>query len=579
MKSHSRKVLPLAIVAAVLGSTGFSVMASSHREAPFTTEIPKVDSTDWYMFRSYEASRLPTSPTDQGFVTLVANYLPFQTPDGGPNFFFLDPEALYEMHVDNNGDAREDITFQFRFTNALNDIQVPTTAAAMNGGTPVSIPLINSGAFGPNITTAAPLNIIETYTVRAVRGDRRSGFGTSSLLTRTGNANAATNTIFNKPADNFGSKSISKGANTNELNASKGNSASGNGDYTRYANNHIFNVTIPGCPAGKDQGKVFVGQRQEPFYINIGGIFDLINLNPLAARNSGPNSLADKNITSLAIEVPTECLTQGGDGSRIIGGWQTASLRQGRLLNPNPGSDITSASREGGAYSQVSRLSSPLVNELVIGVKDKNKFNTSKPRNDAQFGPYVTNPTVPVLIQLLFNVPAPIPPRLDLVQVFLTGVPNVNQPPGFAPNAPVTATMPVAVPAEMMRLNTGIAPTIAAMQSDLGATGCFVNGVLTLTAPACDPAGYPNGRRPIDDAVDITLRAAEGVLLPNHNAAADVVNDGALRGAAGSGVPGRGGAATDFKVVFPYLNDPNPGSPNRLDLNGLGNGVPGPVAP
>lgn len=520
-----RKIAPLiAAGTALFAATGIPAHASSHREAPFITEQPKVDGTDWYMFRSYETGR-------EGFTTLIANYQPLQDAYGGPNYFFMDPDALYEMHIDNNADANEDLTFQFRFKNTLQDIKVDTGDGQM-----VSVPLINVAPFGTGITTASPLNIVETYTVRAVRGDRRSGFATSGLAT---NSADGTTTTFNKPADNIGNKSIP--------------------NYPGYATNHVFNINIPGCTTdASTQGKVFVGQRKEPFYVNVGEIFDLVNLNPLGARNSEPNALFDKNITSLILEVPTTCLTANGDGSGIIGGWQTASLRQGRLLNPAPGSDNNSASREGGAYAQVSRLSMPLVNEVVIGVKDKDKFNASKPKNDAtNFLTYVTNPTLPVLVNALYGVPVPAVPRNDLVAVFLTGVPNVNQPPGLAAGGTGT-------PSEMMRLNTGIAPTAAAAQNDLGALGCFVNGTLNLDNIGCDPAGFPNGRRPIDDVTDITLRAAEGVLIAGHNAAADTVNDGTQLPGAAAG----DGASTDFGVAFPYLNNPIPGSPNGP------NGVP-----
>ncbi|MEO5574409.1 MAG: DUF4331 domain-containing protein [Gammaproteobacteria bacterium] len=518
------KIIPfIAAGTALFAATGLPAQASSHREAPFITEQPKVDGTDWYMFQSYETGR-------SGFTTLIANYQPFQDAYGGPNYFFMDPDALYEIHIDNNADANEDLTFQFRFQNTLQDLQVDT-----GGGVMVSVPLINIGPFGPAITAGNPLNIVETYTVRAVRGDRRTGFSSSGLAK---NSTDNTTTTFNKPADNIGNKSIP--------------------DYPGYATNHVFNINIPGCTTDvATQGRVFVGQRKEPFYINVGEIFDLINLNPLGARNSEPNTLFDKNVTTLALEVPTSCLTANGDGSGIIGGWQTASLRQGRLLNPSPGSDSSSATREGGAYVQVSRLSMPLVNEVVIGVKDKNKFNASRPRNDGtNFLTYVTNPTLPVLVNVLFNVPPPAVPRNDLVQVFLTGVANVNQPPGLQTPLPAGATQ--GTPSEMMRLNTGLPVSPAATQNDLGALQCFVNGTLTLGNPGCDPAGFPNGRRPIDDVVDITLRAAEGVLIPGHNAAADTVNDGAqLVGAAGGA-----GASTDFGVAFPYLNAPIPGSPN-----------------
>jgi hypothetical protein len=181
------------------------------------------------------------------------------------------------------------------------------------------------------------------------------------------------------------------------------------------------------------------------------------------------------------------------------------------------------------------------VNEVVIGLPDKDRFNASKPENDAQFLTYVTNPSLPALIEILFPAAkAPTQfPRADLVAVFLTGVQNVNQ-----INANPT-------PGEMLRLNTGIPATPAGQQNVLGAALCFVNGVLTLTNPGCDPAGFPNGRRPIDDIVDIELRVAMGYLLPSGVAPA-----GQLPFTDQTRIP-----ASSFLEQFPYLQSPLPGSP------------------
>ena len=464
--------------------------ASSHREAPLITELPKVDGTDWYMFNSYEPGR-------EAYVTMIANYLPLQAPYGGPNYFFMDPDALYEFHIDNTGDGKEDLTFQFRFKNTLKDLTVPS------GGKTISIPLINigpiSGANSPS------LNIEETYTLDIVRGGRRSG-----------NRQSVTNAGLTKPTDNIGAKSIP--------------------NYETYARAFIHDVSIPGCDGG--QGRVFVGQRKEPFFVNLGEVFDLINLDPLGSPSAKLNILNDANITSLILEVPKSCLVRNAT-SPVIGGWTTASLRQARILRPQP--TFANPTNEGGAWTQVSRLGMPLVNELVIGVKDKDRFNASKPENDAQFADYVTHPSLPVLIETLF--PAALAPtqfpRTDLVAAFLTGVPDVNQ---------ISASP---TPSEMLRLNTGIPATAAGQQNNLGAALCFVHGVVTLTNTGCDPAGFPNGRRPGDDVVDITLRVAMGYLLPLAVAPAGQLpfTDQAT------------GSAAMFNTQFPYLKAPLPGSP------------------
>src|SRR5437868_6624248 len=207
--------------------------ASSHREAPFLTTVPKVDASDFYMFRSYEAGR-------DGFVTLIANYLPLQDGYGGPNYFALDPNALYEIHIDNSGDAKEDISFQFRFKNKLSNNGAGTSLNV--GGKMVGIPLVQSGAVA-NVKDAN-LQVNESYTLTVVRGDRRSGTAHAVAHATSGA------TTFDKPVDNIGKKTIA--------------------DYPAYAAKHIYPITIPGCAT---PAKVFVGQRQDPFAVNLGTIF------------------------------------------------------------------------------------------------------------------------------------------------------------------------------------------------------------------------------------------------------------------------------------------------------------------
>jgi Domain of unknown function (DUF4331) len=448
--------------------------ASSHREAPFITQQPKLDGTDFYMFNSYETGR-------NGFVTIVANYLPLQDAYGGPNYFTLDPKARYDINIDNNGDAKPDISFRFRFTTTNQDV------ALTIGGQSISIPLFN---FAPTTTTSSGLNVNESYKLNVVRGT------TVQAVT-----NVATNSAtFTKPADNIGNESFPS--------------------YNTYARQFIYSVNIPGCST---PGRLFVGQRKDPFVVNLGEIFDLVNLNPLGANNARPNTIDDKNVTSLILEVAASCLTAGSDP--VIGAWTTASAPAIRVLNPSP--TFLQPASETGPFVQQSRLGNPLVNEVVIGLKDKNAFNASQPENDARFGKYVTNPTLPALLQLLFGVKAPTTfPRADLVQIFLTGVPGLNKPAG-------TVT-----PSEQMRLNTSIAAKPANLQNPLGVIGG-------------DTAGYPNGRRPGDDVVDISLRAVMGVLLP-----ASAAPDGQRAYTDGAFVN-----ASFFDQTFPYIKAPLPGSP------------------
>lgn len=470
--------------------------ASSHREAPFLTNAPKVDGTDFYMFRSYASGR-------QDYVTMIANFIPFQDPQGGPNFYQFDQNAMYEIHVDNNGDAREDITFQLRFKNT-------SKRTALNiGGKQVLIPLINSSTISG--VNPASLNVRETYTIDMVKGDRRGGTR-SRLAAISGGA-----TEFDKPVDNIGEKVFG--------------GASG---YETYANQHMYDIAIPGCGTGR----VFVGQRKEPFFIAVGKIFDLFNLNPLGAETNGnKNDLENKNVSSIALEIPISCLTVAGEP--VIGAYASASMRQGRLLNPFPGSGINTAVKEGGAWSQVSRIGMPLVNEVIIGMDDKDRFNTSTPKDDAQFLDYVTNPVLPAVVETLFpTAKAPTNfPRTDLVTVFLKGISGVNQPKNV-------------VASEMMRLNTSIAPTPLASQNVLGVAGG-------------DNAGFPNGRRPADDIVDVSMRVAMGALCV-LTGAGDSLKVGCTPSDAPAGAApltdGVRKTAASFKPAFPYLNTPLPGN-------------------
>jgi hypothetical protein len=516
MATSLNRAAALTIAAALVPLTG---LASSHREAPNITRMPAVDSTDFYMFDSYEPGRT-------GYVTLLADYLPLQDPYGGPNYFALDSTALYEIHIDSDGDAKEDLTFQFRFTNKLannnNGIKLPI------GASQVAVPLKNVGPISANDSSL--LNFNESYTLSVIRGDRRKG--QASPVTKMADGS----TTFGKPFDFIGTKTFT--------------SVQG---YADYAKKFMYDVTIPGC---SQPGRVFVGQRKEPFAVNLGKVFDLVNLVPVDGtafpggimQDPKNNQIANKNITTLALEVAASCLTGSGNG--VIGGWTSASLRQARILNPRP--TFSKPEVGGGPWTQVSRLSAPLVNEVVIGLPDKDRFNASQPKDDAQFAAYVTNPTLPALLDALFNTavnqalgtniknlaPSNLP-RNDLVTAFLTGFAGVNQ------QSKVT-------PSEMVRLNTGIAPTVAAQQSTFGVAGG-------------DLAGFPNGRRPGDDVTDIALRVVMGRLcypIPVNGTPTDLglckPSDAPVGNA-----PFTDGApvtAADFDTTFPYLRTPIPGA-------------------
>ena len=406
--------------------------------------------------------------------------------------------------MSNGGSAAESLTFQFIVQNGLRDNRLPV------GGKMVSIPLVQNGSGDIDQPNDTALNTVETYRLNVIRGPRRSG--ASQPVATPGGA-----TTFAKPVDNIGSKSIA--------------------DYVAYANRHIHDIVIPGCDGN---GRVFVGQRKDPFVVNLGETFDLIDikypaveLNPLA-EFATVDSLADKNVTSFVLEVPIDCLTDGK--GPIVGGWTSASVPLQRQLSvpPQQGLDPTFQT---GQWVQVSRLGMPLVNEVVIGLKDKNRFNASEPKDDGQFADYVTNPTLPALLEILFGgagVKAPTNfPRTDLVAAFLTGLEGLNQPANV-------------VVSEQVRLNTSIAPTPMAQQHRLGVLGG-------------DNAGFPNGRRPGDDVVDAELRVAMGVLctLSLGGCTPADAPAGALRYTDGAYT-----SSLFFADRFPYLRAPLRGSPN-----------------
>ncbi len=465
--------------AGALSAAAPGAFASSHREAPLITQTPKLDGTDFYMFRSYEPGR-------DGYVTMVANYQPAQVPGGGPNYFMMDPQAYYDINIDNAGTGLPQITFRFQFTNKFQNFKLKV------GGKLVAEPLIAVGPIGRNGDPAdnANADVLETYTVTMI---------TPSGATKLINASTGT-TVFSKPIDNIGNKTLP--------------------NYAAYAQAMVSNVSIPNCGTGR----VFAGQRKDPFVIALGETFDLINYaHPIgeAFNNVAHDDLAGLNVTSLVMEVPIACLTSGADP--VIGGW-TASSK----LFPQADGSIKAEQR--------SRLGSPLINELIIGLPDKDGWNTSLPVNDVRYGKYVTNPTFPAIVESVFasaGVKAPTAfPRQDLVTVFLTGIPGL------------TAPAHLAAPSEELRLNTSTPTVAAGKQNRLGVIGG-------------DNAGYPNGRRPGDDIVDITLRVAMGRLYT-------LGLFGKPSDAPSGGLDFTDGAYLDstfFDAAFPYIKAPLAGSP------------------
>src|SRR6185436_7815911 len=299
------KLFAASLTVALATAAGAPALASSHREAPFIASMPQVDATDFYMFRSYEPGR-------DGFVTLIADYLPLQDPYGGPNYFQLDPDARYEIHVDNDGDAVADVTFRFQFKNELQDVQL--AIGPQGAQKQVSIPLINFAPIGAG--DIAGLNVQEFYTLDVIRKQGKKVISLPVL-------NADTQEMeFRKPVDNIGNKSIP--------------------DYAAYAATHVYDIALPGSDV---PGRVFVGQRKDPFVVNLGETFDLVNLDPLGDPAGNLDDLADANVTSLVLEIPISFLVAENP---VIGGWTTASLPKTRVLVKQP--TFEEPNKEKGKY-------------------------------------------------------------------------------------------------------------------------------------------------------------------------------------------------------------------------------------
>ena len=444
----------LLLVAAAVVFVQPAGSASSHREAPLISQDPLADNTDVYAFVS------PASPDK---VTLIANFIPLQLPASGPNFWKFDDHVLYEIMIDNDADAEEDITFQFRFTSQTRN---PNTF------------LYNTGV----VTTLddADLNVRQFYSVTRIEGPRRTGRG------QVIGDNLPT------PPVNVGVRSMP--------------------DYASIADAAVRPLS--------DGVQVFAGQRDEGFYVNL-GVFDLLGVPP--ADNDTPDSTAGLNVHTIAIEVPIAALTanrtrpvSASDPGAILGVWSTAS-------RPSVTTRNGAEERHNNRYVQVSRLGQPLVNEVVIPRALKDAFNSIPPTEDGVALPVVLDPEVPKLLKLLFDVDSPPAPRNDLVTIFLTGIPGLNQ-------------VPNGRPSEMLRLNVAIPPT--PNPNRFGVIGG-------------DSAGFPNGRRVGDDVTDIAIRAMAGAtpLTPAFNSG---INTQLGDGVAGNDVP--------YLPTFPYLGLPHPGN-------------------
>jgi hypothetical protein len=527
--------------AAILLVGPAGIMASSHREAPITALDPTADITDLWAFRSYDINGNDTSPPS---VTLIMGVNPFEEPANGPNWFPFDPQILYTIHVDNENSATGDIVFQFRFSTQYQLPTVYTGLAGFNsgsGGTAPGVP--------PQITDFSNpgLNFRQTYTVTMIK----NGVATPIV-------NSDGSPFYVVPA-NAGPRTI----NYADLYAA--------GTYTN---------TNKGI-------SVFSGPVDDPFFIDLGAAFDTANFRLLeggpphgtgvpgvlsatedaANENFASDTVSGYAVDVIAIQVPIAMLTRTGrvepatSPAATIGVWAQTARPEITIRHNISGSGLPTMNS--GAFSQVQRLGNPLINELIIGTGSKDYWSMSRPVNDSQFADFDLNPLFVTVVDSLYSVLAPgalyspPAPRYDLL-------PLVEYVPPIA--AMGTATGPIA---DLLRLNTGVAPTAPGSASRLGLL-------------AGDGAGFPNGRRLADDVVDITLRVAVGGVLAgnkcgaSHSTSCDVFPNNALGDGvnvndvdtdlASDGMTNLVEPNTHFHTSFPYV-DFCPSGRNRRHID------------
>jgi hypothetical protein len=461
--------------------------AANHREAPITALDHKVDIADFFAFVSYDRS-------DR--VTFLLDVDPLLEPSNGPNYFPFDPEVVYAVRVDNNHDGIEDVIIEVRFATQVRAAGVFT---GFVGG--ITIPGVGTI---PPITAldgggSEGLNLRQTYSVTVRKGD-----GT---------------VLFSTATDGRGSPLIAVPSNVGPKTMP---------DYGALAAQGIYGLA--------NGMRVWAGTAYDPFYIDLGAAFDTLNFRKSAGggvlpahldrddgRNSAPDDVAGFNINVIAVEVPTAMLTSVGQRvpfthpAATIGAWGTTSRPRSKTFN-GPGAAATLSAD----VVQIQRMGNPLINELIIGTGDKDRFSMSEPKDDAQFAPYVLDPLLAKVFGGL-GLPVPPAPRTDLLFLaqYDAHVGLVAAVGGFT--APAVGAGPVA---DLLRLNTGIGPTLPDARKRLGLL-------------AADVAGFPNGRRVSDDVTDIASRAVAGILLgpPFDSRVGDGVN--------AKGIP--------YQETFPYV--------------------------
>jgi hypothetical protein len=439
-------VLAGALVAAAIAlavALPGAASAASHREAPLISMDPEADITDFFVFRSYE-------PGQADKVDLIMNVIPFEEPSGGPNYYNFDPNVTYAFNVDNNQDGRaNDVRFEFHFQTEIRgiprDLKLPLSYVGGIDGIPPITSLDGPGSEG--------LGLRQRYTVTMSKG--------GGILTKT-----IASGPFAVPSD-VGPRTMPS--------------------YDSLAAQGIYDLG--------NGIRVFAGQRDDPFYIDLGAIFDTLNLRrtppvETAAEDAndsvnpfGTDMLSGFNVNTIALEVPASLLTADGKGPDT-----TASPMLGAYAETDrPLVTVREEAKSHGRQIQVQRLANPLVNEAIIGTVDKDRWNSLDPQDESQFVDYYLNPRLALALQLATGVPAALSNRQDLVDLLLKYKPSDTQ------------------LSELLRLDVSVPPTPFAAQRRMGPL-----------ADVPDPAGWPNGRRPKDDVTDIAVRVVGG---PNYIAA------------------------------------------------------------
>jgi hypothetical protein len=445
---RKRKVLTALLAVTLSGVTVVAsspAYASSHREAPLIAQDPVADNTDVYVFRD---------PDDTTMVNIVANFIGLEDPAGGPNFARFGDDVLYEIHIDNDHDVVADITFQFRFRTIV--------------GNPDSF-LYNTNTVDP--TTYDELNVRQVYSVRRIQD------GVSTVLASD----------VETPPVNVGARSTP--------------------DYEQYADTAVTALD-------DDAGLVFAGQRDDAFFADLGSVFDLLGLRPINAAHVAPlpnaggvDGLFQKSVHTISLQLPIASVTRNGalpvvvdSKDSVIGVYASSSRQRVKVLSARGG-----APRNLGQYIQVSRLGLPLVNEVLIPLGDKDRWNGTDPKDDvAEFGDSILDPEPTRLLPVLY------PNVFD----------NTNTPPGGADNRP-----------DLIRLLNGnllgltdanLLPLADLLRINLAQLPVEGNSGNRMGALAGDPGGFPNGRRLTDDVVDIELQVLAGILLDDD----EFIDDG-----------------------------------------------------